>query len=175
MGMSGKQGKSIDGVHLRVDSDRGPQNMRKRSQRWNLVILRIFRDMKAPKFGWAPCRICMAPDFDKILGVKNRKFFEFFLCFKMIPKGSEHHLHPLFRPNSTDFTPFWTHFEALDMTNIIIGIRHLAQPNRGPPLAYLLLYLLGWGGHRVDHGKSSQIDPGPIFLDSSLPWNRGGI
>ena len=32
MGMSGKQGKSIDGVHLRVDSDRGPQNMRKMSQ-----------------------------------------------------------------------------------------------------------------------------------------------
>ena len=33
MGMSGNRGKSIDEVHLRVDSDRGPQNMRKRSQR----------------------------------------------------------------------------------------------------------------------------------------------
>ena len=68
MGMSGKQGKSVDGVHLRVESDRGHQNMRKRSQRQNLVILRIFRDMEAPKFGWAPCRICMAPDLEKFRG-----------------------------------------------------------------------------------------------------------
>ena len=136
MTTSGSPRKSIDGVHLRVDSDRGPQNMRKRSLRWNLVILRIFRDMEAPKFGWAPYRICMAPDFEKISGVKNRKFLEFFLCFKMIPKGFPNHLHPIFRLNSTGFTPFWFHFGALDRTNIIIGIRHLAQPNRGPPLAY---------------------------------------
>ena len=68
MGMSGKQGKSIDGVYLRVDSDRGPQNMRKRYQRRNLVILRIFRDMEAPNFGWAPYIICMAPDLEKFQG-----------------------------------------------------------------------------------------------------------
>ena len=174
MGMSGNQGKSIDGVHLRVDSDRGPQNMRKRSQRWNLVILRIFRDMKASKFGWAPIGFVWRRTSKKFWGSKIENFLNFFLCFKMILKGFPNHLHPIFRRNSTGFTPFWSHFEALDRTNIIIGIRHLAQPNRAFPL-YLLLYLLGWGGHRVDHGKSSQIDPGPIFLDSSLPWNRGGI
>ena len=136
MGMSGTQGKAIDGVHLKVDSDRGPQNMRKRSLRWNLVILRIFRDMEAPKFGWAPCRICMAPDLEKFWGSKIENFSNFFLCFKMIPKGIPNHLHPIFRLNSTCFTHFCSHLEVLDRTNIIIGIRHLAQPNRGPPLAY---------------------------------------
>ena len=110
--------------------------MRKRSQRWNLVILRIFRDMKTPKFGSCPYRICMAPDFEKIFGVKNRKFLEFFLWFKVIPKGFPNHLHPILCLNSTGFTPYWSHFEALYRTNIIIGIRHLAQPNRCPPLAY---------------------------------------
>ena len=137
--MSGKQGKSIDGVHLRVDSDRGPQNMRKRSQRWNLVILRIFRDMEAQNLAGPPIWFVWRRTSKKNLGSKIENFSNFFLWFKMIPKGFPNHLHHIFRRNSTGFTPFWSHFEALDRTNIIIGIRHLAQPNLHGPLHIVII------------------------------------
>ena len=113
MGMSGKQGKSIDGVYLRVDSDRGPQNMRKRSQRRNLVILRIFRDVEAPSFGWDPYKICMAPDLEKFLGVKNRKFFEIFFMLKNDPKRLPKSPTPHILPKIERFHPFLIPFRDL--------------------------------------------------------------
>ena len=81
--------------------------MRKMSQRANRVILRIFRDTEAQISAGAPMGICVGPDFEKILGSKDRKTFEFFFIAQIDSKRLPTSSTSLFSPKFDQFCPQW--------------------------------------------------------------------